>query len=29
MTFLRDWLATHILEEDTEYGPWMNDHGIR
>ncbi len=29
LTFLRDWLTTHILKEDREYGPWMNEHGIR
>ncbi len=25
--FLRDWLATHILKEDKEYGPWLIEHG--
>jgi hemerythrin len=29
MTFLRDWLTTHILKEDKEYGPWFNNQGIR
>ena len=29
MTFLRDWLTTHILKEDKEYGPWLNNQGIR
>jgi hemerythrin len=28
LTFLRDWLATHIQKEDKEYGPWLNQHGI-
>jgi hemerythrin-like metal-binding protein len=28
LTFLRDWLGTHILKEDHEYGPWMNKHGV-
>jgi hemerythrin len=26
--FLRDWLATHILKEDKQYGPWLNAHGV-
>jgi hemerythrin-like metal-binding protein len=29
LKFLRDWLGTHILKEDHEYGPWMNEHGVR
>lgn len=29
LNFLRDWLGTHILKEDQEYGPWMNEHGVR
>jgi len=29
MTFLRDWLTTHILKEDKEYGPWLNQHGVQ
>jgi hemerythrin-like metal-binding protein len=29
LNFLRDWLGTHILKEDHEYGPWMNEHGVR
>jgi hemerythrin-like metal-binding protein len=29
LTFLRDWLTTHILKEDREYGPWLNQHGAR
>jgi hemerythrin-like metal-binding protein len=24
MNFLRDWLSHHILEEDREYGTWIN-----
>ncbi len=24
MSFLRDWLTTHIQQEDKEYGPWLN-----
>jgi hemerythrin len=29
MNFLRDWLANHILKEDKEYGPWLNQQGVR
>jgi hemerythrin-like metal-binding protein len=29
LMFLRDWLTTHILKEDREYGPWLNQNGIR
>jgi hemerythrin len=29
MNFLRDWLASHILKEDKEYGPWLNQQGVR
>jgi hemerythrin-like metal-binding protein len=29
MNFLRDWLFHHILEEDREYGVWLNQRGIR
>jgi len=29
LNFLRDWLSTHILKEDHEYGPWMNQNGIQ
>jgi hemerythrin-like metal-binding protein len=29
MNFLRDWLTTHILKEDKDYGPWLNKSGIR
>lgn len=29
LKFLRDWLGTHILKEDHEYGPWLNKNGIR
>jgi hemerythrin len=27
--FLRDWLMNHILKEDKEYGPWLNQNGVR
>ena len=27
--FLRDWLKNHIQREDKEYGPWLNEHGVR
>lgn len=26
--FLRDWFRVHIMQEDQEYGPWLNRHGI-
>ena len=29
MNFLRDWLTTHFMEVDHEYGPFLNDHGIK
>jgi methyl-accepting chemotaxis protein len=29
LTFLKDWLQTHILIEDKQYGPFLNQHGIR
>jgi hemerythrin-like metal-binding protein len=29
LNFLSDWLATHIQNTDKEYGPWMNEHGVR
>lgn len=29
LVFLRDWLTTHILKEDRDYGPWLNQNGIR
>jgi hemerythrin-like metal-binding protein len=29
LNFLRDWLTTHILKEDKEYGPWLNKQGVR
>jgi hemerythrin len=29
LDFLRKWLMEHILEEDKEYGPWLNKAGIR
>jgi hemerythrin len=28
MEFLKDWLTSHILESDKEYGPFMNQHGV-
>jgi hemerythrin len=29
MTFLKDWLTSHIQGVDKEYGPFMNGKGIR
>lgn len=28
MTFLSDWLNTHILEEDRKFGPFLNSKGV-
>lgn len=29
LIFLRDWLKNHIQREDKEYGPWLNEHGLK
>ncbi|MEK6797298.1 MAG: bacteriohemerythrin [Spirochaetota bacterium] len=29
LNFLRDWLATHIMKTDKQYGPFFNGKGIR
>jgi hemerythrin len=29
LNFLRDWLTNHIQNTDREYGPWLNEHGVR
>jgi len=29
LNFLRDWLTTHIVQEDKKYGPWLNKAGIK
>jgi hemerythrin len=29
MTFLREWLANHILREDRAYSAWLAQQGIR
>jgi hemerythrin len=29
LNFLRDWLNNHIMKEDHQYGPWLNEHGVR
>jgi hemerythrin-like metal-binding protein len=26
--FLRDWLTTHMQQEDKEYTAWLNAHGV-
>jgi hemerythrin len=28
LNFLRDWLNNHIMKEDHQYGPWLNEHGL-
>jgi hemerythrin len=29
LTFLRDWLSSHMQKEDQEYGPPLKTHGFR
>lgn len=29
LNFLRDWLTNHIQKVDREYGPWLNQHGVK
>jgi hemerythrin len=29
MTFLMDWLKTHIKEVDKKYSPWLNGKGVK
>jgi len=29
LNFLRDWLTNHIQKVDREYGPWLNEHGVK
>jgi hemerythrin-like metal-binding protein len=29
LNFLRDWLTNHIQKSDHQYGPWLNEHGVR
>ncbi len=29
LIFVRDWLKNHIQREDKEYGPCLNQHGIK
>jgi hemerythrin-like metal-binding protein len=29
LNFLRDWLTTHIQQEDQQYGPWLTKNGVR
>lgn len=28
MTFLKNWLTSHILDRDKKYGPYLNEKGI-
>ena len=27
LKFLRDWVVTHIQNEDLNFGLWLNEHG--
>ena len=29
LNFLRDWLTTHIQKVDKQYGPWLNENGVK
>ena len=29
LNFLRDWLTNHIQKMDHQYGPWLNEHGVK
>jgi hemerythrin len=29
LMFLRNWLVNHIQKEDRDYGPWLNQNGLR
>ncbi len=29
LNFLRDWLTNHIQKTDHQYGPWLNEHGVK
>lgn len=29
LNFLRDWLTNHIMKVDHEYGPWLNEQGVK
>jgi len=29
MVFLRDWFLEHIEGVDKQYGPWLNERGVR
>ncbi|MDR3727226.1 MAG: bacteriohemerythrin [Terracidiphilus sp.] len=29
LNFLSSWLTSHIQSTDKEYGPWLNQHGVR
>jgi hemerythrin-like metal-binding protein len=29
LKFLRNWLSDHIQKVDHQYGPWLNEHGLR
>ena len=29
LNFLRDWLTNHIQKTDHQFGPWLNEHGVK
>ncbi len=29
LNLMRDWISTHLLEEDQRYAPWLHEHGVR
>jgi hemerythrin len=29
LKFLQEWLTGHIQSSDRQYGPWLNEHGVR
>lgn len=28
LSFLRDWLRSHIMDTDHRYGPWLRERGV-
>ena len=29
LTFMREWIANHIQQDDKAYAPWLNEHGVQ